>query len=199
MALPRTGRRFFGSSTGTASRPIFRRGVLPPRFAASAAALLWAAACHDANDVTGPLPTATPTPRVSIAAPTPTAAAPSPTPVGTPTPGAVQTIVVNVRAWDFNPGGPVSPPLVLQVGATYSLVFRDVDSPGTPNPRHGFTGVSELALPPTDDISAGHDFVIPAFTPQGYQRGTYPFACTQSSCGGDPEQHAGMIGSILIQ
>src|SRR5262245_21603515 len=165
--------------------------------AASAAALLSAAGCHDANELTGPAPTATPTPRVSIPAPPPTAGAPTPTPA--PTPGAVQTIVIGVRAWDFNPGGPVSPPLVLQVGVTYALVFHDVDTPGTPNPRHGFSGVSELGLPATDDISAGHDFVVPAFTPLPYQRGTYPFACTQSSCGGDPEQHAGMIGSLVIQ
>jgi hypothetical protein len=172
--------------------------------AAWGAAFLSAAGCHDANDVTGPGPSATPTPRVSIATPTPVAGAPTPTsgpptPVATPTPAAVQTIVVGVRAWDFSPGGPVSPPLVLQVGVTYSLVFRDVDSPGTPNPQHGFSGVSELGLPATDDISAGHDFVIPAFTPLPYQRGTYPFACTRSSCGGDPEQHAGMIGSLVIQ
>lgn len=116
-----------------------------------------------------------------------------------PPPNAAQQVVVSVRAWDFSPGGPISPPLVLQVGTAYSLVFRDVDPPGTPNAQHGFSGISELGIPATDDISAGHDFVVPAFTPQPYQRGTYPFSCTRNDCGGDPEQHAGMRGTIVVE
>jgi len=110
-----------------------------------------------------------------------------------------QTITVNVKAWDFSPGGPNSPPLVLTVGTTYVLVFHNVDSPGTPNPRHGFSGISDLGLSGTDDISPGHDVTLPPFTPQPFQRGTYPFSCTQNECGGDPEQHRGMQGNILIQ
>ncbi|HEV8610661.1 MAG TPA: hypothetical protein VGS98_11435 [Thermoanaerobaculia bacterium] len=113
-----------------------------------------------------------------------------------PTP---QSITVNVRAWDFSPGGPNSPPLVLIVGTTYALTFHDVDPPGTANPRHGFPGISELGLPGNDDISPGHDFVIPSFTPQPFQRGTHPFSCTREDCGGDPEQHRGMMGAIIIQ
>ncbi len=167
------------------------------RVSAFAALALVAAAvrCSDANTMTGPSATATATP---APARTPTAGI-SPTPAPTVTPGAATTIVVSVRAWDFSPGGPISAPLTLQVGVAYTLIFRDVDAPGTVNPRHGFSGVSELGLPSTDDISPGHDFVVPAFTPQAYQRGAYPFVCTQSSCGGDPEQHAGMIGTLLIQ
>ena len=115
-----------------------------------------------------------------------------------PPPGA-QTVLVSVRAWDFSPGGPTSPPLTLRVGTTYTLVFRNVDRPGTPSARHGFSGISELGLPSTDDISAGHDFVVPAFTPEAWQRGSYPFVCTQSGCGGDPEQHAGMIGLLVVE
>jgi hypothetical protein len=107
--------------------------------------------------------------------------------------------VISVHAWDFSPGGPVSAPLHLQAGTTYTLVFHDVDAPGTPNPQHGFSGISELGIPATDDISAGHDFVVPAFTPQPYQRGTYPFSCTRNDCGGDPEQHAGMRGTIIVE
>jgi hypothetical protein len=114
-------------------------------------------------------------------------------------PSGPQEIVISVKAWDYSPGGPVSSPLRLSVGTAYRLVFRNVDSPGTPNPRHGFTGISELGLPETHDISAGHDFVIPSFTPQPYQRGSYAFACTESDCGGDPEQHAGMHGLIIIE
>jgi hypothetical protein len=110
-----------------------------------------------------------------------------------------ETIVISVRAWDFSPGGPVSPPLTLRVGTTYTLIFRNVDLPGTPSPRHGFSGVSELGLPSTGDISPGHDFVTPFFTPEAWQRGTYPFVCTQSDCGGDPEQHAGMLGLLVVE
>ncbi len=151
--------------------------------------------CKGSDTVTGPASTPTAAPSAP-AAPTATS---TPVPPATPTAPPIQSIVVNVRAWDFSPGGPVSPPLVLHVGVVYMLVFHDVDPLGTPNPRHGFSGISELGLPPTDDISAGHDFVIPSFTPQPYQRGTYPFACTQSDCGGDPEQHAGMIGSLIVE
>jgi hypothetical protein len=108
-------------------------------------------------------------------------------------------ITVNVRAWDFAPGGPNSPPIVLTAGTTYSLTFHNVDPPGTTNPQHGFPGISELGLPGSDDISPGHDFVIPSFTPQAFQRGTHPFSCTREQCGGDPEQHRGMMGAIVIQ
>jgi hypothetical protein len=110
-----------------------------------------------------------------------------------------QTITIDVRAWDFSPGGPNSPPIVLTVGTTYTFVFHNVDQPGTTNPRHGFSGISELGLPGTDDISPGHDVVMPAFTPQPFHRGTHPFSCTQEQCGGDPEQHRGMAGAIIIQ
>jgi hypothetical protein len=146
--------------------------------------VLGLAGCSNSNTVTGPASTPTLAP-TSAATPTPT-----PAPV---------TVVIGVRAWDFSPGGPISPPLTLQVGVTYMLSFHNVDAPNTVNARHGFSGISDLGLPSTDDISAGHDFVIPAFTPQAYQRGAHPFVCTQSSCGGDPEQHAGMIGSLIVQ
>jgi len=112
---------------------------------------------------------------------------------------APQTIIVNVKAWDFSPGGPNSPALVLNVGTTYVLVFHNVDLPGTPSPRHGFSGISELGLSGTDDISPGHDVTLAPFTPQPFQRGTYPFACTQNECGGDPEQHRGMQGNVIVQ
>lgn len=145
------------------------------------ATLAFAQRCGDSNTLAGPQPTA------------------SPVPAATPTPVMATTVIVNVRAWDFSPGGPISPPLVLEVGVTYTLIFHNVDAQGTTNARHGFSGVSELGLPSTDDISAGHDFVIPSFTPQAYQRGAHPFVCTQSNCGGDPEQHAGMVGSLIVQ
>jgi len=143
--------------------------------------------------------------------PTPTPALPptltpattpqSPTPAPTPTPpSGTQTITINVKAWDFNPGGPVSPSLVLKVGTTYRLVFHNADSPNTTNPRHGFSGISDLGLPGNDNIEFGKaDFVIPSFTPQAFQRNAYPFACTNNDCGGDPQQHAGMVGFLIIE
>jgi hypothetical protein len=132
---------------------------------------------------------------------TPSSGVPVPTPTPTPTPSSgIQTITINVKAWDFSPGGPVSGPLILKVGTTYRLVFHNVDTPGTPNPKHGFSGISDLGLPGNDDIELGKpDFVIPSFTPQAFQRNTYPFSCTNNDCGGDPEQHAGMIGLLIIQ
>jgi len=132
----------------------------------------------------------------------PTATA-SVTPTVTPTPtppSGTQTITINVKAWDFSPGGPVSPAIVLQVGTTYRLVFHNVDTPQTTNPRHGFSGISDLGLPGSDNIEFGKpDFVIPSFTPQAFQRNAYPFACTNNDCGGDPQQHAGMVGFLIIQ
>ncbi len=124
---------------------------------------------------------------------------PVPTPTPTPPPG-VETITINVKAWDFNPGGPVSPPLILRVGTTYRLVFHNVDTAQTTNPRHGFSGISDLGLPGNDNIELGKpDFVIPSFSPQPFQRNSYPFTCTNNECGGDPQQHAGMIGLLIIQ
>ena len=130
----------------------------------------------------------------ATATPTPPAPTPTPTP-----PSGTQTVTINVKAWDFSPGGPVSGPLILKAGTNYRLVFHNVDSAGTPNPVHGFSGISDLGLPGSNDISPGNDFVIPSFTPQPFQGGTHPFVCTQNSCGGDPEQHAGMIGNLIIE
>ena len=141
-------------------------------------------------------PTATITVPPPGATPTPT-----PTPTRTPTPPAgTQTVTINVKAWDFSPGGPVSPAIVLNVGTTYRLVFHNADSPQTTNPQHGFSGISDLGLPGNDDITFGKaDFVIPSFKPEPFQRNTYPFTCTNNDCGGDPQQHAGMIGFLVIQ
>jgi hypothetical protein len=122
---------------------------------------------------------------------------PQPTP--TPPPAGVVEVVVSVRAWDFSPGGPVSPALTLQVGTTYRLRFHNVDSPGTPSPVHGFSGISELGIPASEGIAPGVDVTTPPFTPQAFQRGPYPFTCTQNTCGGDPEQHAHMLGLLIVQ
>ena len=147
-----------------------------------------------AEDVPAPPGFNPPTATASVTA-TPTAPTPTPTP-----PSGTQTITINVKAWDFNPGGPVSPAIVLKVGTNYRLVFHNVDTPQTTNPRHGFSGISDLGLPGSDNIEFGKaDFVIPSFTPQAFQRNAYPFACTNNDCGGDPQQHAGMVGFLIIE
>jgi hypothetical protein len=145
-----------------------------------------------------PSPTASATPAVT---PTASPQSPTPTPTATPTPpSGTQTITINVKAWDFSPGGPVSPPIILKVGTTYRLVFHNVDTPQTTNPRHGFSGISDLGLPGNDNIEFGKaDFVIPSFTPLAFQRNAYPFACTNNDCGGDPQQHAGMVGFLIVE
>jgi hypothetical protein len=133
---------------------------------------------------------------------TPTPSGPTATLTPTPTPGSgTQTVTINVKAWDFSPGGPVSAPLVLSAGQTYRLVFHDVDSASTPEARHGFSGISDLGLPSGDCSRGGPDFIISSFTPQAFQRGNWPFRCTQESppCGGDAESHQGMIGILIIQ
>ena len=148
-----------------------------------------------------PTPTQTGGTTGPTSTPTPIPSGPSPTPTRTPTPGGTQTITINVKAWDFSPGGPVSPSLILQVGTTYRLVFHDVDSASTPNAMHGFSGISDLGLPAGEFARGGPDFVIASFAPQAFQRGNWPFKCTQESppCGGDAESHQGMIGLIIIQ
>jgi hypothetical protein len=122
------------------------------------------------------------------------AVSPTPTP-----PAAVQTVTIDTKAWSFSPG--TATPIVLTVGNTYRLRFHDVDPAGTTDPHHGFTGISELGLSGTSDvlIGPGQDFVTEVFTPQPFQRGAYPFACTNNNCGGDPQQHASMLGTILVQ
>ncbi len=149
-----------------------------------------------AADVAAPAGFNPPTPTV-----TPTSAPPTATLTPTPTAGGIQTVTINVKAWDFDPGGPVSAPLVLQAGTTYRLVFHDVDSASTATAMHGFPGISDLGLPAGNFERGGPDFVIPSFTPQPFQRGNWPFRCAQETppCGGDAESHQGMIAILIIQ
>jgi hypothetical protein len=101
------------------------------------------------------------------------------------------TVTIIVSQFNFDPGGPVSAPVVLTVGVDYTLVFHSIDV------QHGFSGVSDLNLPSTDNISPGQDFVITHFRPQAYQRGLYGFHCIHVC--GDFDSHLTMIGTLLIQ
>ena len=122
--------------------------------------------------------------------------APTPTP-----PSGVRTITINTKAWEFSPGGVSAPPLVLNVGVSYRLRFHNVDPPLTTEPNHGFSGISDIGISasPGNTISPGRDYVTEVFTPQAFQRGGYPFACTNTNCGGDPQQHTSMTGTLIIQ
>ena len=108
---------------------------------------------------------------------------------------------IDTKAWEFSPGGANAPPLVLSVGNSYRLRFHNVDAAGVVNPDHGFTGISDLGISgsPGAVISPGRDFVTEVFTLQPFQRGTYPFQCTNNNCGGDPQQHASMTGILVVQ
>jgi len=121
--------------------------------------------------------------------------------VPTPTASAVTEIRIDTKAWEFSPGGPNAGPVVLLVGNSYRLRFHNVDPAGVTDPNHGFTGISDLGISgsPGATISPGHDYVTEVFTPQPFQRGTYPFQCTNTNCGGDPQQHASMAGILAIQ
>jgi PKD repeat protein len=119
----------------------------------------------------------------------------------TPTPPSVTEVRIDTKAWEFSPGGANAPPLVLSVGNNYRLRFHNVDAPGVTEPNHGFTGISDLGISgsPGATISPGRDYLTEIFTPQPFQRGTYPFQCTNNNCGGDPQQHASMTGILVIQ
>jgi hypothetical protein len=121
--------------------------------------------------------------------------------VPTPTPQNVTEIRIDTKAWEFSPGGANAPPLVLTVGAPYRLRFHNADPTGVMDPNHGFTGISDLGISgsPGATISPGRDYVTEVFTPQPFQRGTYPFQCTNNNCGGDPQQHASMTGILVVQ
>ncbi len=127
------------------------------------------------------------------------ASSPPPTPTPTP-PAGVQEIVISTKAWEFNPGGAFSPALTVQVGASYRLRFHNVDPPGTTQPNHGFTGISDMGISgtPGNPISPGHDYVTEVFTPQAFDRGSHPFSCTNTNCGGDPQQHVFMVGNLIV-
>jgi hypothetical protein len=151
-----------------------------------------------ARDVPAPPGFNPPTPTATV---TGAAATPTPTP-----PAGTQTVTINVKAWDFAPGGPVSPPLTLTVGIAYRLVFHNSDSLQTTNPQHGFTGISDLGLAAAfNTIELGKPDVVippetdPPFIPQPFQRGIYPFTCTNVNCGGDPQQHDGMVGLLIVE
>jgi heme/copper-type cytochrome/quinol oxidase subunit 2 len=141
------------------------------------------------EDVAQPPGFVFPTPTVS-----PTSAGPSPTPTPTPTQPASGAIVVNLVAsqfeWDFSTAGGQSGSnsFTFQVGQAYELRVRTQDV------THGFSGVPPLGITGSN-LSPG-DVEIRNFTPTAAQIGTFPFACTVTTCG---TGHDDMLGIFRVQ
>ena len=132
----------------------------------------------------------------ATATPTP----PAPTPTRTPTSGgSAQTIDIGVTTWHYTPG--TTTPIEVTAGVATTLVFTS--SSGT----HGFSGIPELGVAGTSNISAGEqgDYGYPGTAPVVYRvtftapastRGmTYSFACTVDSCG---TGHTSMTGTLHV-
>jgi hypothetical protein len=97
-------------------------------------------------------------------------------------------LVVELSRYRFSPGGPIDPPITLEAGRTYQIIFRSVDT------THGISPIPQLGIAGSGVIQPGSDYTV-IVTPTQDQRGaTYNFACT-NFCGAG---HGGMYGSIAI-
>jgi heme/copper-type cytochrome/quinol oxidase subunit 2 len=125
---------------------------------------------------------------------TPTSSGPTPTSTPTPTPPGAAVIVVELTAsqfeWDFATEGGQSGgnQFTFRVGQAYELRIRTSDV------THGFSGVPPLGIQGAN-ISPG-DLEVRTFTPSASQTGTFPFACTVTTCG---TGHDDMLGIIRVQ
>jgi heme/copper-type cytochrome/quinol oxidase subunit 2 len=97
------------------------------------------------------------------------------------------SLVVMVSRYQFSPGGPEGPPIELQGGTTYHILFHSTDV------EHGVSSIPLLGIP-GGTIPAGGDFEV-TLTPTAAQRGRYVFACTRT-CGSG---HGTMVGAIEVQ
>lgn len=149
-------------------------------------------------------PTATPAPS-STAAPSATPAStnpPGPTATRTPTspPTATATpagpIAIRLRGiswqWDFyGPAGNGGSTVTLKRGQAYRIEFFNDGVDQGDGVFHTFSGISALGL---NALSlAPGDSVFVNLTPN--QTGTFPFACTNSSCG---IGHDNMTGTLKV-
>ncbi len=138
----------------------------------------------------GPTSPPPPTPTPTVPAPTPTRTAPAPT--ATPTVSA--TIAIRLRGinwqWDFfGPGKSGGPNITLKRGQPYRIEFFN-DGPEDSS-FHTFSGIAALALSAVS-VAPGES-VMMSFTPA--QTGTFPYACTNSSCG---VGHDNMEGTVTV-
>jgi hypothetical protein len=131
-------------------------------------------------------------------------ATPTNTPVPTPTPTVppgVQTITINDQDVGLQPRRARLSTDHPERGTTYRLVFHNVDTVETTNPRHGFSGITGPRLPGNDNITLGSpDFSDPVLYAAGL-----PAQCLsvhvheQRGAAAIRKQHAGMVGLIPIQ
>jgi heme/copper-type cytochrome/quinol oxidase subunit 2 len=102
---------------------------------------------------------------------------------------STQALTVEVSRYQFSPGGPAGPPIVLQAGVSCKLTFRSRE--GT----HGLSAIAQLGIGGSVGIAPGLDYVV-TVTPTLDQRGArYNFTCVHF-CGSG---HGSMHGAIEIQ
>ncbi len=149
-------------------------------------------------------PSLTVTPSGPPSSPTPTSAAPPATATATPTVTATPsrtptsgpgTISIRLRGidwqWDFYGPGVSNggPRITLHSGQKYQIEFFN-DGPENSS-FHTFSGIAPLGLSALS-VAPGES-VTRTFTAN--QTGTFPFACTNSSCG---VGHDGMTGTVSV-
>jgi len=94
--------------------------------------------------------------------------------------GPVPILVVASR-YQFTPGGPDGPPILLNAGATYEITFRSTDV------EHGVSAIPLLGIPALD-LLPGRDQTI-LVAPTLAQLGTYNFACIRVCGAGHGDMH----------
>jgi hypothetical protein len=138
-----------------------------------------------------PTPTPTPTPTSGLPGSTPT-----PTRTPTPTPTDSPTIVIRLRAvdwqWDFYdvPGmADGGPDATLKLGQTYELHVYNGGIPDTP--PHRFSGNSALGISGFGPLEAGGPDYVVTFRPAVV--GAFSYICSESTCGVGHDDMQGLI------
>lgn len=96
-------------------------------------------------------------------------------------------LLVTLSRFQFSPGGPDGPPILLEAGTSYEITFRAIDV------EHGISSVPQLGIGGRM-IVPGDDYIV-VVTPDAAQRGLYNFACTRI-CG---VGHGEMRGFIEVR
>jgi hypothetical protein len=95
-------------------------------------------------------------------------------------------ILVVASRYQFTPGGPDGPPILLNAGTTYEITFRAGDV------EHGVSAIPRLGIPALD-LVPGRDQTV-TVAPTLDQVGRYNFACIRV-CGAG---HGDMHGAIEV-
>ncbi len=99
------------------------------------------------------------------------------------------SVIVGLWRYQFSPGGPDRPPILLRAGETYELTFRSVE--GT----HGLSGIPQLGISGSPVIEPGRDYVVTVAPTEENRGARYNFACTVF-CG---VGHGSMYGAIEVE